>query len=84
MRHGEEQASVARAVRHRLCWFAALQLLVFGPLKFSPVGHRGADHPGVAGIMALATWPAHWREPFEFGRRESVPLQSHVRKAGAG
>jgi uncharacterized membrane protein YphA (DoxX/SURF4 family) len=136
-----------------LCWFVAVQLLMFGPLKFSPVGFFGYPSypekfvawgyppwfsfvigafeifagmmlilprrrflgaavmlfilPGaiathiinrdsltdsiaapiilvLATIVALATWPAHWREPFAFGRRASIPLHSLARKPGAG
>jgi uncharacterized membrane protein YphA (DoxX/SURF4 family) len=136
-----------------LCWFIAVQLFVFGPLKFSPVGFFGypsypekfvawgfpswfsfvvgaceifagvmlivprrrflgaavmlfiltgaiathiINHDSLtdsiaapiilvlSAIVALATWPAHWREPFAFVRRESVRLHPQDRKAGVG
>jgi uncharacterized membrane protein YphA (DoxX/SURF4 family) len=136
-----------------LCWFIAVQLFLFGPLKFSPVGFFGypsypekfvawgypswfsfvvgaceifagvmlilprrrflgaavmlfilagaiathiINHDSLtdsiaapiifvlSAIVALATWPADWREPFAFGRRESVRLHPQARKAGIG
>jgi hypothetical protein len=36
----------------------------------------------LSAIVALATWPGHWREPFAFGRRESVRLPPQARKVG--
>ena len=136
-----------------LCWFIAVQLFVFGPLKFSPVGFFGyPSYPekfvawgypswfsfvvgaceifaGVmlilprrrflgaavmlfvltgaiathiinrdslrdsiaaptmlvlSAIVALATWPAHWRELFAFGRREAVRAHPQARRASVG
>jgi uncharacterized membrane protein YphA (DoxX/SURF4 family) len=133
-----------------LCWFIAVQLFVFGPLKFSPVGLFGyPSYPekfvawgypswfsfvvgaceifaGVmlilprrrflgaavmlfiltgaiathiinrdslsdsiaapiilvlSAIVALATWPGHWRELFAFGRRERAGVHPQARRA---
>jgi RNA polymerase sigma-70 factor, ECF subfamily len=44
-----------------LCWFVAVQLLVFGALKFSPVGFFGYSYPEVChvGLSAPVLVP-HW------------------------
>jgi uncharacterized membrane protein YphA (DoxX/SURF4 family) len=135
-----------------LCWFIAVQLFLFGPLKFSPVGFFGypsypekfiawgyppwfsfvvgageifasvmlilprrrflgaavmlfiltgalATHiinrdslaDSIAApiilmlstIIALANWPADWREPLALSRQESLDIQPEARNAGA-
>jgi uncharacterized membrane protein YphA (DoxX/SURF4 family) len=149
----KEQQVARRRFLTALCWFIAVQLFFFAPLKFSPVGlfgfppyperfsawgyppwfsfvvgaaeifagvmlilprrrflgaailmfivtgaiathiiNRDALADSIAApiilvlsaIVALASWPADWREPFALSRQQSLRVQPHARNAGAG